>query len=485
MGGLAAAIDLARTGCKVTVLERAACAGGKLREIEIDGRAIDAGPTVITLHAVFADLFAAAGERLQDHLSLRRLDVLARHAWPGGARLDLHADPQRSAAAIDEFAGRRAAAQFREFSREAAGLLDTLQGRFMTIERPTPLRFMRSLGANDLLRMWQTPPWQTLWKKLSQRFDDPRLRQLFARYATYVGSSPLQAPATLMLIAHVEQQGVWQPIGGMRSIAVALESLGKRLGARYRYDSDVESIDLRQGRVSGVKLVSGEYFPAEIVIFNGDVSALANGRLGAAVKPAGSRMSPSARSLSAITWCQLASVDDFPLSHHNVFFANDYADEFREIFTRGAVTTLPTVYLCAQDRGAAPDETTLDIPEYERMLLLINTAANGDTRQLDAARLESLERRMREVLEACGAKLVTKASVVTRPQDFAELFPDTGGALYGRANHSAMASFTRPGSRTSIRGLYRAGGSTHPGPGIPMATLSGRLAAASAIEDFL
>lgn len=483
MGGLAAAIDLARAGIAVTVLERADCAGGKLRQVLVEGQPIDAGPTVVTMQWVFEDLFAAAGERLQDHLSLTELEVLARHAWPGGATLDLYADAQRSAAAIAEFAGAAAAAEFRAFCRQATGLLEVLQDRFMTAPRPSPFALAKGLGAKELASMWQTPPWRTLWSALSQRYTDPRLRQLFARYATYVGSSPLQAPATLMLIAQVEQNGVWQVAGGMRSIALALEQLGTRLGVEYRYRSEVSSLQVHADRVRAVTLQSGEQLEADLVIFNGDVNALASAALGEPARRAGQSMSRAERALSAITWCQLASVRGFELAHHNVFFGPDYEDEFRSIFARRHITPAPTVYLCAQDRHT-PRGAPRDGAVPERMLLLVNAPADGDLGGIDEAQLADIERRMRSVLEACGAQLVTQASVVTRPQDFERLFPHTGGSLYGRANHGAFASFARPDARTKLRGLYLAGGSVHPGPGIPMATLSGRIAAASALEDF-
>jgi 1-hydroxycarotenoid 3,4-desaturase len=480
MGGLAAAIDLARAGYAVTVIEQADCAGGKLREVMVEGRAIDAGPTVVTMPWVFEDLFAAAGAQLHDHLRLSRLETLARHAWPGGATLDLHADIGRSTEAIGAFAGLRAAAEFREFCTQATALLTALQARFMTVARPSPFALARSLRPAELASMWQTPPWQTLWSALSRRFADVRLRQLFARYATYVGSSPLQAPATLMLIAQVEQNGVWQAEGGMRSIAKALEQLGRRLGVRYRYQRMVTSLEIERGRIRAASLADGERLEADIVIFNGDVNALASAALGEQVRHCAKPITPPQRSLSAVTWCQLASVSHFDLAHHNVFFGPNYEDEFRRIFEQRNITDKPTVYLCAQDRlNGSPSVTP------ERMLLLINAPAEGDRSEIDDRLLEQLEQRMRAVLGECGAELSTSASVATCPQDFARLFPHTSGALYGRANHGAFASFARPDARTKIAGLYLAGGSVHPGPGIPMATLSGRIAAASAIADFL
>lgn len=484
MGGLAAAADLARQGRTVTVLERAAAAGGKLRSVVVNGQAIDAGPTVFTMHEVFAQLFRDCGERLEDHLALERADILARHAWSSGGVLDLHADVQRSAAAIGEFAGEREAQGYLELCQRSARVYAALRDSFMTVARPSPAQLVTRLGAQGLASMWRTPPWQSLWQALGSHFRDPRLRQLFGRYATYVGSSPLAAPATLMLIAHVEQNGVWLVRGGMRQVAQALEKLGRAQGAEYRYDTPVQRILTRDGRVSGVELPSGEILEADAVVFNGDANALASGALGDNVRPAAPAITPQQRGLSAVTWCLHAQTRGLELQHHNVFFANDYPREFSAIFAERRITQQPTIYICAQDRS---ESTRMVEGERgrERLLLLVNAPADGDRGGIDDATLSTLERRVFDLLERCGLQIErqTGDGVVTRPQDFERLFPCTGGALYGRANHGAFASFEKPASQTPIGGLYLAGGSAHPGPGIPMATLSGRLAAARLAAD--
>lgn len=486
MGGLAAAADLAHRGFRVTVFDRAAAPGGKLREVRVGDVAIDAGPTVFTMHWVFEGLFGDAGARLQDHLELIPASVLARHAWTDGGRLDLFADLDRSCRAIAEFAGSQDAAGYREFCERSANVHNSLLDTFMRRSRPSQTELItglakRGLADDGLAAMLQTPPWQSLWRALGRHFRDPRLRQLFARYSTYVGSSPLAAPATLMLIAHVERSGVWLVRGGMRRIADALQRLGESAGAAYRYDADVSEILIDHGRACGVRLTSGERIEADAVIFNGDTHALASGLLGTDVVAGGSPMSRTQRALSAITWCLHAPTSGFELEHHNVFFGDQYPEEFSSIFEGRRIKSSPTVYLCAQDRGAAASTTRPmdDAPTPERMLLLVNAPADGDLGGVDDATLARIEADSLTLLEQCGLRLTRREGdcVVTRPQDFARLFPGTGGSLYGRANHGAFASFARPGATTRIQGLYLAGGSAHPGPGIPMATLSGRIAA--------
>jgi 1-hydroxycarotenoid 3,4-desaturase len=209
------------------------------------------------------------------------------------------------------------------------------------------------------------------------------LRQLFGRYSTYVGSSPWLTPATLMLVAHVEQDGVWLVDGGMHAVAGALAGLGRSNGARYRYNAHVDQIIVEGGRAAGVRLADGETLMADAVVFNGDVSALGTGLLGEPAAGAAQPVAAAARSLSAITWCLHAPTSGFELDYHNVFFANDYAREFTAIFKDRTVCEAPTVYICAEDRtpGRTPDHS-------ERLLILVNAPADGDTRAFSQGQMD-------------------------------------------------------------------------------------------------
>ena len=479
VGGLTAAIDLARRGADVTVLEKASEPGGKMRQVHVAGAGIDAGPTVFTMRWIFQSLFADAGARLEDYLDLHAADLLARHAWGAGGTLDLFADIERSADAIGKFSGARDAQGYRDFCVRSAGMYQTLAATFIGAERPSVLDLTLRVGFGQLNRLLAISPMNTLWRALAEHFTDPRLRQLFGRYATYVGSSPLLAPATMMLVAHVEQDGVWLVKGGMAKVAEALRNLGEAKGARYRFDTKVAEIKIERGRVSGVTLTSGEVITADAIVYNGDISALEARLLGDGAARAAEAVARDDRSLSAITWCINAGTSGFPLAHHNVFFAEDYPAEFEAVFQKRDIVDCPTVYVCAQDRG------TDVLPKAgmpERLLVLINAPADGDVRTFNA---EDYASRTFDLLARCGLTIQRTAgnSEATTPAEFHHLFPATGGALYGRANHGAFASFKRPGAASQLPGLYLAGGSVHPGPGVPMAAISGRLAAARLLDD--
>ena len=483
VGGLAAALDLARQGLEVIVVEKAAGPGGKMRSLEIGGAQIDSGPTVFTMRWVFEEIFADAGAALSDKLTLRKAEILARHAWSLGERLDLFADAKRSIDAISAFSSAAEGRRYAAFCDETRRIYAALERSFIRAQKPSPLSLVGRSGFSGIGGLKDIHPFSTMWSRLAHHFRDPRLRQLFGRYATYCGSSPFRAPATLMLVAHVEREGVWLVQGGMRQLAIAMSELAGRFGAQFRYDSEVRTILVEDGRARGVVLDGGERLESDAIVLNADVAALAAGLLGTESAAATAPPLPkAARSLSAVTWTINGRAEGFPLVRHNVLFSGNYEAEFNAITNRRTLPVEPTVYVCAQDRD---DRAPHPDGAPERLLVLVNAPPTGDVHSFDTAEIRQCEHRTFQRLERCGLRIhrTPQSSILTTPQDFERLFPATGGALYGRASHGWMASFQRPGSRSKIPRLYLAGGSAHPGPGVPMAALSGRLAAASLLED--
>jgi 1-hydroxycarotenoid 3,4-desaturase len=177
-----------------------------------------------------------------------------------------------------------------------------------------------------------------------------------------------------------------------------------------------------------------------------------------------------------VTWAIHARTSGFPLVRHNVFFDDDYRSEFDDIFRARRLPERGTVYVCAQDR----EDLAADPGGRERLLCLVNAPADGDRRKFDATEIDPCEVRSLALLQRCGLHLdIQTAQQVRRttPADFNRLFPATGGALYGPATHGWMTLFRRSGATSRLPGLYLAGGSVHPGPGVPMAAMSGLLAA--------
>ncbi len=476
MGGLAAAIRLAAAGRDVTVYEAHGWPGGKLRVVDSQAGPVDAGPTVLTLRRVLDDLFAAAGEEMAGSLTLDPLPVLARHYWADGTTLDLLPDAEANAARIGAAFGARAQAEFTRFERETRALFDAFRAPVMERARPDALGAARAALARPHLLPWLRPG-RSLQAMLAARFSDPHLRQLFGRYATYVGGNPLSAPAVLGLIWQAEAAGVWTVRGGMAALAQALVDLLQRCGGRLRLNTPVAAILTQGGQVTGLRLSDGTDLDCGQIVFNGDPAALT--ALLDTPRRALPRRQTHPRSLSAHVWTIAGRIAPHglgrdALAYHTVFFADDPGREFGPL-ARGAVPQDPTIYVCAQDRAhGAPDG-----PERFQFILNAPPLRPGATTE-PPCNTDPFQR-----LARFGLHLDPQPSAtpLTTPARFAQMFPHSHGALYGLSPNGALATFLRPGTRTRLTGLYLAGGGVHPGAGVPMALSSGRHAAEAAQRD--
>lgn len=462
MGGLAAAIRLRAAGHDVTLLEQHAWPGGKMRVMESDAGPVDAGPTVLTLPDVLENLFAACGRSLSDKVELVPLAPLARHYWQDGTMLNLTHTPEENASAIEAAFGAGSRDDYMRFHQETAALYTAFEAPVMRRAKPDVLG-----AAQAALKTPQVWPWlmpgRSLNAMLRKRFRDPRLVQLFGRYATYVGGNPLIAPAVLGLIWQAEAGGVWAVKGGMAALARALADLFVEIGGDLRLGAGVDRINTAQGAVSDVRLETGDVLLCDQVVFNGDPQALLELLL--------HRPKPSPRSLSARVWTFAAEVQDQglgkdALAYHTLFFADDPAVEFGPL-AKGRTPQTPTLYLCAQDRATGrPDG-------LERFQIILNAPAT------DAGEEDPCQTHPSTRLKVFGLHLSPEPETdrLTTPEQFGAMFPASRGALYGMSPNGAMATFQRPTVHTKIKGLVRTGGGVHPGAGVPMALLSGQFAA--------
>lgn len=479
IGGLSAAIRLAAAGQRVVVLEANPTVGGKMSEWCAGGFRWDTGPSVITMRHVFEDLFAAAGRRLDDYLTLRPVDPLTRYFYPDGAVLDALADPARMTAEIARIAPGDVDG-YRRYLRYASEIHRITGPVFIYNDPPT----VRRLAATPLPDMLHVDPLRTMDGAIRGFVRSPQLRQLLGRFATYVGASPYLAPATLNVIADVELSGgVWYPQGGVYAIAAAFERLARELGVDIRTGCRVDKIVLKDDAARGVLLENGRVLDASAVIANVDVATvyerlLRDSDVSLRRARALARVEPSCSGFILL----LGVEGDSPtLAHHNIFFSSDYPREFRDIFTRGVPPDEPTIYAAITSKTDADHAP----PGCENWFVLVNAPALGPdfdwTAQADAYRDRVLAR-----LADFGHDLRGRIRVerMLTPLDLERLTGARRGALYGASSNSKWTALRRPHNRApDVRGLYFAGGTTHPGGGVPMVTLSGKVAAHLLLHD--
>ncbi len=481
-GGLAAALELALAGEQVVVVEKGAHVGGKASSAQVGNQSVPVGPTVLTMRWVFESLFERAGARLDD-VGLSSSDILARHVFTDGSTLDLFADIERTAEAIKNFAGSEEADAYRRFHAYARAIASLVEQPFLLADRPSvSSMFSRAFreGAGALTKV---DAHRSMARAIESYFRDPRLQQLFGRYATYVGSSPYETPATFNLIAAVEQSGVHIVKGGISRLAHAMRVLAEALGVTFRLSTQADRLHLERSRVSGVWVsdeTGSSLLPARAGVANLDVTTLAAVARVPEVARTFQPVAPRRRSLSAMTWPIVAEIDSSrgapELAVHTVLFGGDPKAEFDELFRQGAFPRDPTVYLCAHDRAEGTPSAA------ERLFAIVNAPAIGDE-PLRLAELNRCEEAMMRRCEGLGVKLEHGAMRRVTPWDYEKQFPGTGGALYGEVAHGMLSPLRRQAARTKLPGLYLAGGSVHPGPGVPMAALSGCNAARAVVAD--
>jgi phytoene desaturase len=458
LGGLAAAIRLARAGHTVEVWEKNGEPGGKVKELRIDDFRWGMGPSLLTMPHVLRELFAAAGERMEDHLELVRLDSACRYFWTDGTMIDEDA----------VFWVQQEVANFLDYAR---GIYE-LSGEAY-LNRP-PADFWRAFTPGNLSKLrhlGKVATTRTLAAEVERRILDPHLRQIFLRFATYNGSSPYRTPATFNIIPYVEAEfGAWYVRGGMARIAEELAALAQRQGVAFHYNTTAASWEGNEATAQ-----DGAKTKADFLVCNADVLSVQNGFLSGLYRPKAREkiLKPDLSTSGFILFLGVRGCDP-RLGHHNIFFSDDYPGEFAEIES-GKSPTEPTIYISVSSRtdpAHAPER-------HDNYFVLVNAPARDPNEAWTKAEAEGYRDLVLKRLERFGFDDLSKRIVAERiftPSDFAARDLAHHGSLYGWASHSIRASLFRPPLRApGTRNVFFAGGTTHPGGGIPLVLLSGKM----------
>lgn len=482
LGGLAAACTLAARGYAVTLFERNAWLGGKAAQLEGAGFRFDMGPTIVTIPSVLRRIFTEAGRRIEDYLDMVRLDPQWRCFFEDGSVLNLHQDPDVMAKTLDQFApGTNSGAHYRKFLKMSARLNDISQRQF----------FYKSIGGiGDMIDFKAAFDAKLLGDVFSMRMGhtvagtvrafnpDPRVAQMIDHYTQYVGSSPYGSPAVLCGIAHMQtDEGVWYPMGGTRAVPLALEKLARELGVEFRTSTKIEKILSRDGKVTGVRTDSGEEISLQAVVSNSDSvrthRELINGAIGAKFEK---RRGYEAACSGVVLYLGLKKRYDH-LAHHDFVFSRDPHEEFDWIYKKGEPAPDPTCYLAAttcSEQATAP-------AGGEALYVLVHTPylrPHHDWKKMFPAYRKVIIDKLKRTgqMPDLEERIVFESALT--PQDINDRYHVLNGAIYGLASHGRFLGAFKPGNRSpDLRGLYLAGGSAHPGPGMPMVLMSGWIAA--------
>ncbi|MFQ3534852.1 MAG: phytoene desaturase family protein [Aggregatilineales bacterium] len=477
IGGLSAAIRLAAAGERVIIFEQNERLGGKMGEWRAEGFRWDTGPSVITMPHVFDELFAAAGRRTADYLTLQPAEPLTRYFYRDGTILDATRDLPRMLVQIQQIEPRDVEGYLAYLGYAAR--LHRITGKVFIYDTPPTPASLFKVPLRDALRV---DAMRSMDAAIHSFVRSPHLRQLLGRFATYVGASPYRAPATLNVIAHVELNGgVYYPRGGIYAVAQAMARLAAELGVETYTGCPVQRILVENRRVQGVQ-VGNERISAKAIIANVDVATVYEKLLPSeAVRAAYvRRLLQTEPSCSGYVLLLGVEGQHERLAHHNIFFTQDYRAEFQDIFERAVPPSDPTVYVAITAKSD-PEHAP---PGMENWFVLINAPALSE--RYDWAKNAPRYRdKVLETLAKFGVTPQIRAEHQLTPVDIARLTGARRGALYGTSSNTPFAAFLRPHNRAhGVSGLYFAGGTAHPGGGVPMVTLSGGVAARLLLADW-
>ena len=470
LGGLGTAALLARQGYTVSVFEKNEQSGGRASLLQDAGFSWDMGPSWYLMPDVFERFFGLLGERVEDHLELQRLTPSYRIFFEDGDTVDMTGVLEQDAATFESYEP-GAADRLREYLRLSEYQYDIAMRDFV----PKNYDSFRDFLTPTVMR--QGPKlhvFESMDRYVARFFTHPKLRKIVQYTLVFLGSSPYSTPALYNIMAHVDfNLGVWYPNGGVYELVRVLERIAIGHGAEFHCSSPVEEIVVQDGQVSGVRTPRGIY-PADIVVSNADLAFTETRLLEPRYRTYGEKywrkrtLAPSAFIMYLGVRGRLPE-----LAHHNLYFCEDWKENFAQLFDRPAYPDDPSIYVCC------PSRTDPDVaPEGCENLFILVPVAPG-LEDDEAIR----ERYSIHILDLVAAKMHVPdlrerilVQHVFSVNDFAERYNAYKGTALGLAHTMRQSAVMRPNNRSKkVRGLYYVGANTNPGVGMPMCLISAEL----------
>lgn len=470
VAGIASAIRLAHRGNEVEVFEASPHPGGKLSEIKLGKYRFDAGPSLFTLPELVDELFVLCGEDPRDHFDYTKLSTNCIYHFSDDTRLRAYADIGELKKEITEVIGEPSVNIDRAINNSSM-LYEHLSELFMFSSLQDIRTFISKTAAKAYLKIPGLGFFQTMNDANKKRFKDPKLVQLFNRYATYNGSSPYKTPATMNIIPHLEMNiGAYFPKGGMYAITQSLVALAERQGVKFHFNKKVNQISIHKKRVTGIE-INGTHCSFDRIVSNMDIVNSYKKLMPNIKAPELLLNQPKSSSALIFYWGIKKKFNE--LDVHNIFFSEDYEEEFRHLFEYKTIHHDPTVYIHISSKMEAEDA-----PEYgENWFTMINVPNNvgQDWDQFISQARANIIQKLSKHLSTPIKELI-ECEQVLDPRLIESKTSSSKGALYGNSSNNLFAAFLRHSNKSKrIKGLYFCGGSVHPGGGIPMSLSSAKI----------
>jgi phytoene desaturase len=479
LGGLSAAIEIALLGIDVDLIEQNEFAGGKAGSFTMNGFRFDTGPSLLTMPFVLESIFTDAGKDIKKYLTIKPLEKHCEYFFPGNISITAYSDIEKFSDEISKFGkdNKKRVTAYLNYCREIYELTAEL---FLFNDFHDFSTFKKYASLKTLLNICKIDSIRTMHKANTSFFKDVKTIQLFDRYATYNGSNPYRAPATLNIIPHVEyNMGSYIVEQGIYAISESLHKLAKEVGVRVFTKHYVDSILYKDGKISGVA-VNGKNFLYDFVVSNADASYTYKKLMNDSKTKNAKRYARLEPSSSALVFYW--GIDGIStLGVHNIIFSEDYKKEFKEIFSDNISPDDSTVYIYISSKFKKDDAP----PRMENWFVMINAPydKNQDWVLETTKSRAGIINKINKTLNLDIESKIRCERILTPP----EIEKKTGshkGSLYGISSNSRSAAFLRQSNRSKqYKGLYFCGGSVHPGGGIPLVLLSGKLAAAAIAKD--
>ena len=481
IGGMSAAARLAKQGHQVTVFENSDQSGGKCRTEWFGDYAFDTGPSLLTLPAVFRDLFLKTGKRIEHVLDISPVDPAFNYNFADGSKVTFpNLSNPKTYQEIEKSFGISASQSWRQIIERSEKMWEASRDSFIESELTSiwPLLLRKNL----INQINQISPFTSL-RSLSEKLNlDPHLKMIIDRYATYTGSDPRSAPAVLLTIAFVESTfGAWHIKGGIGQLSVALEQRCRDLGVDFQFKSLVTKILVERNKVEGVVLSDGKIIKSDLVVSNSDAEYTFNSLIGNEVSSArGERRKLKSATKSLAGFSLLLGLDNkkskpVDVKHHNVYFPENYDLEFDQIFTQKVPVTDPTIYLCAPK-----DSSMVKGVDKEAWFVLVNAPRHEPESGWDWKHGgQEYAQKIISKMDDLGLNVTNRLDFMEyrTPADLENYAMAPGGSIYGTSSNSPVSAFLRARNRSKVKGLFCVGGSAHPGGGLPLVGISAEIVA--------